>query len=162
MDIDHILRTMHDHDVDYILIGGVNFLLRHLPELTYDIDIWILDTDANLEKANQALTLLRAEWGSTEQNWKPIPADPQWLRRQICFCLTTPFGALDIFREVRGLEGKYSECKIRAQHSHTPSGVTYWALSDEDMLRCQEALEPADRKTKRMEVLRAAIQRKNS
>ena len=39
MNIDKILHALSDADVDYILIGGVNFLLRHEPELTFDVDI---------------------------------------------------------------------------------------------------------------------------
>ena len=42
--IDHILATLGRHQVDYLLIGGVNFLLRHAPVLTYDVDVWIEGT----------------------------------------------------------------------------------------------------------------------
>jgi hypothetical protein len=38
MNIDHILQTFNTCEVDYLLIGGMNFLLRHEPVLTYDID----------------------------------------------------------------------------------------------------------------------------
>lgn len=38
MNVDHILATFNAHRVDYILIGGVNFLLRHEPVTTYDIE----------------------------------------------------------------------------------------------------------------------------
>jgi hypothetical protein len=37
MNVDEILRTLNQEHVDYLLIGGMNFLLRHLPELTYDV-----------------------------------------------------------------------------------------------------------------------------
>ena len=49
MNVDEILRTLHDERVDYLLIGGMNFLLRHLPELTFDVDIWVRDDSGNLE-----------------------------------------------------------------------------------------------------------------
>jgi hypothetical protein len=35
MDVDHILRTFDTHGVEFLLIGGMNFLLRHEPVLTY-------------------------------------------------------------------------------------------------------------------------------
>jgi hypothetical protein len=38
MNLDRILETFSAQRVDYILIGGVNFLLRHEPVTTYDID----------------------------------------------------------------------------------------------------------------------------
>lgn len=36
-----VLDTLNCHRVDSWLIGGVNFLLRHGPHLTFDIDFWI-------------------------------------------------------------------------------------------------------------------------
>ena len=43
MNIDRVLQSLAKNEVDYLLIGGVNFLLRHAPEITYDIDVWIAD-----------------------------------------------------------------------------------------------------------------------
>jgi hypothetical protein len=157
MDIDGILTAFKQHEVVYLLIGGVNFLLRHAPELTFDVDIWVADTEENRARLNAALRHLRAEWGPTEKAWAPVPDDPAWLRRQPLFCLTTPYGALDVFREVKGLEGEFEQAFARAIQSQTPSGVSYTGLSDEDMLRCQEALDPSERKAGRIEVLRRAI-----
>jgi hypothetical protein len=157
MNIDQILSVFGKHSVDYLLIGGVNFLLNHAPELTFDLDLWVRDDDENLQKANAALQELRAEWGPTEHDWKPVPAQQGWLRRQTVFCLTSPYGAIDIFREVKGLEGKYEECKRRAQHKTTTTGVGYTSLSDEDMLQCQLALPEAARKPGRVEALKRSI-----
>ena len=39
MNVDEILGSLNTEQVDYILIGGMNFLLRHIPELTFDVDI---------------------------------------------------------------------------------------------------------------------------
>ena len=47
MNVDTILDTMNRNMVDYILIGGMNFLLRHAPVITYDVDLWIKDTSGN-------------------------------------------------------------------------------------------------------------------
>ena|SRR5687767_8171666 len=160
MNVDHILHTLSSEDVDYLLIGGMNFLLRHLPELTFDVDIWVRDDSENLERLNGALRILSGEWGQTETDWRPVPQDWRWLRQQGCYCLTTTHGAVDIFREVRGLEGRYGECKAQAIPSTTSTGVPYYALSDEHMLACQQALPPAEQKQRRMEVLTAAINRK--
>jgi len=38
MDIDQILKVLAHHKVDYMLIGGVNFLLHHAAELTFDVE----------------------------------------------------------------------------------------------------------------------------
>ena len=47
MNVDEILRVFNECGVEYLLIGGMNFLLRHQPVLTYDIDLWIRDTPMN-------------------------------------------------------------------------------------------------------------------
>ena len=162
MNVDEILRMLEAEQVDFLLIGGMNFLLRHLPELTFDVDVWVRDEVENLARLNCALRRLGAEWGRTEAEWAPVPADWRWLQGQSVFCLTTAHGALDVFRAVRGLEGRYADCMARGILSKTATGVAFMALSDEDMLACQEALPLAERKVRRMEVLREAIRQANS
>ncbi len=144
MNVDAILTALKDEKVDYLLIGGMNFLLRHSPELTFDVDVWVRDQEENLSRLNWALQRLGSEWGRTEAEWKAVPADWRWLQTQGVFCLTTREGALDVFRDVRGLEGRYQECRDRSVPSKTASGIPFMALSDEDMLACQEALPPAE------------------
>ena len=159
MNVDEILRTLNQEQVDYLLIGGMNFLLRHVPELTWDVDIWVKDDAENLVRLNRALEYLGAEWGRTETEWRAVAQDWRWLQSQELFCLTTAQGALDVFRDVRGLEGRYLDCKGRGARSHTATGIEFTGLSDEDMLACQDALPVEERKERRMQVLREAIQR---
>ena len=154
-----MLQALNTDQVDYLLIGGMNFLLRHEPELTFDVDIWVADNDANLPRLNRALRSLGAAWGPTEAAWAPVPEDSAWLRQQSVFCLTTDHGALDVFREVLGLEGRYAECRASGVRSQTASGVAYVGLSDAHMLACQEALPEEQRKPRRLASLRAALQR---
>src|SRR5207244_4258020 len=113
MNVDEILRSLNAEGVDYLLIGGMNFLIRHLPELTFDVDIWVRDGEENLARLNRALERLGAAWGRTETEWGPVPHHWAWLQGQAVFCLTTAHGALDVFREVHGLEGRYAECNRR-------------------------------------------------
>ena len=120
----------------------MNFLLNHEPSLlTFDVDIWIQDEQSNRARLNSALQDLNAEWGATDAAWKPIGSDAKWLESRAVFCLTSAQGAIDVFREVRGLEGQFDICKHRAKSKTTASGIPYYSLADEDMLRCQEALE---------------------
>lgn len=158
MNIDRILRAFGDCGVDYLLIGGMNFLLRHEPVLTYDIDFWIHDTDENLARCDLALRTLEAAWGATEQEWRPVAAQPGWLLRQNVFCLTSPSGAIDIFRTVKGLSS-WEECSARAHEGLTAGGVPYRGLCDEDMIACQLALPPEQRRLARIEALQRARDR---
>lgn len=158
MNIDQILRTFSDCRVDSLLIGGMNFLLRHEPVLTYDIDLWIHDTAENLTRCDAALRTLDAAWGATEQEWRPVAAQPGWLWRQEVFCLTSPSGAIDIFRAVTGLPS-WVECNARACAGLTAGGVPYRGLCDEDMITCQLALPPEQRRLSRIAVLERARDR---
>jgi hypothetical protein len=160
MNVDEILRALNKEQVDYLLIGGMNFLLRHEPELTYDVDVWVRDDASNLERVNRALRTLDAEWGATDKDWGGVPNDWRWLERQACFCLTTKHGALDVFRDVRGLEGRFAECRTAAVPSKTQQGISYLALADEHMLACQEALPEYEQKAKRVTTLRRVIEQR--
>jgi len=79
MNVDHILDTMNAEGVEYLLIGGMNFLLRHQPVLTDDVDLWICDTDANRARSERALIRLAAAWGTTLKDWKPAYPTPNGL-----------------------------------------------------------------------------------
>lgn len=140
MNVDYILETLNRHDVACLLIGGMNFLLRHAPILTYDVDLWIEDTARNLDRCVRAPAELDAQWGASESDWRPVAErTPDWIRTQQVFCLTSPHGAIDVFRSVKGLDD-WSSCRRRACAGRTAAGGAFWELSDEDMLRCQMAL----------------------
>ena len=137
----------------------MNFLLRHKPVLTYDVDLWIDDAEENLRRAEVALGDLRAEWGATDDDWRPVAARPAgWLRTQGVFCLTSPHGAIDIFRTVRGLDDWHA-CDRRASNERTAAGVGYKGLADSDMLACQLALDESVRNHERVRALRDALKR---
>ncbi|MEI7936179.1 MAG: hypothetical protein WCK27_05765 [Verrucomicrobiota bacterium] len=38
MNVDAMLRVLNEEQVDYLLIGGMNFLIRHLSEPTFGVD----------------------------------------------------------------------------------------------------------------------------
>lgn len=157
MDVDHILGAMNQHGVDYLLIGGMNFLLRHEPVLTFDVDLWIDDTAGNRARCTAALHELAATWGATEEAWGPVERlGPDWLAQRSVYCLLTAAGPVDIFRAVTGLPD-WSACAARALPSRTAAGVPYRGLADGDMLACQIALEPGVRKLDRIRTLRKVL-----
>ena len=153
MNVDAILQTFNAREVEYLLIGGMNFLLRHQPVLTYDIDLWVRDTPANLTRCDAALQSLGAEWGPTEAAWKKVAEQPGWLSRQSVFCLTSASGAIDVFRNVTGLPS-WEEANERAYAGSTAAGVAYRGLCDEDMILCQLALPEGQQRHDRIAALR--------
>ncbi|MCO6457588.1 MAG: hypothetical protein J5I93_19985 [Pirellulaceae bacterium] len=162
MNVDRILETLNRHQVAYLLIGGMNFLLRHKPVLTFDVDLWIADDPTNRDRCERALAELDAQWGRDDEDWKPVSHHPPgWLESQPLFCLTSPHGAIDVFRRVAGL-GSWDDSHATSVASRTASGVEYIGLSDDDMLRCQYALEDGLRKKDRIETLKRAIRERDT
>jgi hypothetical protein len=152
---------MNGWQVEYLLIGGMNFLLRHQPVLTFDVDLWINDREANRRYCERALESLDAEWGESDSDWGKVARRRSgWLDRQPVFCLTSPIGAIDIFRSVTGLPD-WAASRERASRDRTASGTPYWGLSDEDMLLCQLALEPPYQKSQRIATLERVLREQN-
>lgn len=161
MNVDTILGTLNRNGVDYLLIGGMNFLLRHQPVLTFDVDVWIEDTAANRSCCQQALIDLQASWGPTESDWGPVAQfTGDWLERRGVYCLITAAGPLDVFRAVTGLPA-WSVCASRALAAQTPAGVAYRGLSDADMLACQLALDESVRKLDRIRTLQDSMHKRD-
>jgi hypothetical protein len=160
MNIDLILDTFNRHSVDYLLIGGVNFLLRHQPYTTFDIDLWIDDTATNRSRCEATLAALDAEWGRSDAEWGPVAANPPgWLDLQPVFCLISPHGMIDVFRCVKGL-ADWRQSFQRAALEQTAAGTKYYGLGDADMLQCQLALDSSQQKQDRIRVLQSAIHQK--
>jgi hypothetical protein len=156
MNVDRILDTLNRHQVAYILIGGMNFVFRHAPQTTFDVDLWIDDTTENLSRCEKALGELQAQWGISEADWDAVADKPSgWLTRQAIFCLTSPSGSIDIFRTVKGLES-WAASRARAYPGQTAAGTNFFGLSDEDMLQCQMALPENERKLDRIRLLNGA------
>jgi hypothetical protein len=156
MNVDKILATMNEFGVAYLLIGGMNFMLRHEPNLlTFDVDLWIEDTAENRQRCESALVALGAEWGATDADWRPVAERRSgWLDQQAVFSLNSPHGALDIFRFVPGLSG-WVESFRAAMAEQTGGGVNYHGLNDADMLCCQLALDPSAQKPSRVQKLQS-------
>jgi len=157
MNVEVIFDTMNRQGVQYLLIGGMNFMLRHEPMLTYDVDLWIEDTDENRRCCESALVELNATWGPTDVSWQAVANfKPGWLDGRGVFCTLCPAGAIDIMRSVHGLPN-WRHCRDRAICATTKLGTHYLAICDADMLTCQLALSEGERKQFRIETLNAAL-----
>jgi hypothetical protein len=160
LNVDRIFDTFNRCEVLWILVGGMNFLLRHQPVLTFDVDLWIEDSPANRARCERALTELDAEWGPSEEEWLPVRQYAAgWLQRQSLYCLTSPHGAIDMFRQLAGL-GAWQESRRQAAPGRTAGNAEYLGLSDEDMLRSQYALDEGLRRPERIAVLEQALRSK--
>ena len=157
MNVDLILSTFSARGADFILIGGMNFFLVHEPVTTFDVDLWVSDSDANLAAVHSALVELGAEVSIDRkgEDWQAVShlESWAWLRRAPLFCLNSPHGAIDVFRHVRGLEAGYRALRDTCRVRSTPSGVPFRSLSDALMVQCQLALSESERKHDRLRAL---------
>ena len=161
IDIDYILKTFNACRVKFILIGGMNFSLRHRPYSTFDVDLWIEDTDANRALCEQALSALNAEWGHNDADWGLTREKMSgWLEVQGVYSLNTPHGPIDVFRSVKGL-GDWSASFAAAISETTRVGTPYFGLSDKDMLQCQLVLDEPQKKLDRIQVLSEKLQKES-
>lgn len=157
IDIDHILRTFNAQRVRFLLIGGMNFSLQHHPQSTFDVDLWIDDTEANRGACEQALAVLGAEWGRGDADWGPTSEkSPGWLASQGVFSLNSPYGPIDIFRTVKGL-GDWEASFANAMAGGTAAGTEFYGLGDQDMLRCQLVLNAGEQKLDRIAFLKRKV-----
>ena len=135
MNIDHILETLNSNNVKYLLIGGMSYFLRHKPQLTFDIDFWVENSEQNLALVEKSLSLLDSEWGVDDKSWKKVSLySSGWIKSQSIFALSSPYGAIDIFTKVKGLNN-WNDSFSSAVKGLTASGVGYYSINDEDLLK---------------------------
>ncbi len=100
------LHALIDHDVDFLVVGGVAARLRGAPLLTQDIDITPSVDKANLERLIAALRELDARLRtSAEPDGVSFPLVPELLESASVWTLTTKFGDLDLVMSPAGTDG---------------------------------------------------------
>ena len=159
MNIDAVLNVMNGQKVAYLLIGGMNFNLRHKPIPTYDLDFWIDDTKENRLRCEKALAELNAEWGKSQEEWGPVASlEPGRLKEQE-ICVTSSYCPVNIYLTRKGVDS-WDGANTRAYEGITEGGVTYQGMSDEDTLKDQYALDEKDRRIERISLLEELLKRK--
>ncbi len=102
-----ILEWLNDHQVDFIIIGGVAASLHGSAHVTFDLDICYSRTPDNLKNLAAALISITATLRGAPANL-PFKADAQTLQRGLNFTFETDLGNLDLLGEVAGA-GTYKQ-----------------------------------------------------
>ena len=101
-----MLRLLHAHRVQFLVVGGIAARLRGAPLLTQDVDITPAPDRANLERLAGALKDLDARLRTaTEPDGVPFPFDPGLLENATVWTLTTKHGDLDLVVSPAGTDG---------------------------------------------------------
>ena len=135
------LRVLTDHEVRFVVVGGVAARLRGTPLLTQDVDITPSMEFNNLERLVDALQELDARLRTaTEPNGVRFPLDAALIASATVWTMVTKHGDLDLVVTPAGLDG-YEDLARRATKLRVAVDPDlYVAVAAlEDVIRSKEA-----------------------
>jgi predicted nucleotidyltransferase len=106
LDVEHLLRVLLEHEVKFVMIGGMAAVVHGSPFPTEDVDITPEHSAANLERLSQALDALEARVRTPGvEDGLPFSHDGATLGAVAVWNLVTPHGILDISFVPNGTTG---------------------------------------------------------
>jgi len=126
LDAARVLRALADHEVRYVVIGGLAMITHGSAHITHDLDICYGRTDANISALAEALAPLRPHLRDAPPEL-PFVLDARAIQLGMNFTLSTELGPLDLFGEVPGL-GNY-EAVLAQSEARTLFGIPTRVLS---------------------------------
>ena len=138
-----ILRTLVEHGVRFVLIGGLAGAVRGSPLITGDVDVCYARDRTNLERLAAALRALGARLrGATED--VPFQLDAATLRAGDHFTFATALGPLDCLGTPAGTAG-FRDLDASAT-TEDLDGLRVRVASLDDLIRMKRAAgRPQDR-----------------
>ncbi len=130
------LRTLLEHDVRFIIIGGFASALRGSPVITGDLDVCYARDDANLERLAEALRALQARLRGAPPD-VPFHLDAPSLRAGDHFTFTTSSGSLDCLGTPAGTNG-FADLDARAT-GEVIDEMTVRVAALDDVIRMKRA-----------------------
>ena len=131
-----ILRILVNHEVDFLVIGGLAGVLHGSSYPTYDVDIAYSRDRRNLERLAAALRELGARRSGVDPEL-PLQPDAQALGHGANFCFDTSLGRLDVFAEPSGAPA-YERLRAAAQQTEV-DGVPVNVVSLDHLIAMKQA-----------------------
>ena len=157
LDYERVFRVMNDCNVEFLLIGGLNYYLLHRPISTQDIDLFINDNFENRSRCELALAELGAQWGRNDDDWGPVDRKtPGWLNTQGVYCLLTIAGPVDVFRSLAGVES-FERALADSKEVIVGTDTAVRLIGPMDLLACQMAIPEHARRHDRIIHLREVL-----
>lgn len=111
LDAERILRTLAEHEVDYVLVGGLAVQTHGHVRTTFDVDILPRPEPNNLAKLAGALREMDAT--ILNPGAEGLEIDARMLPRAMLWQFATRFGQLDVLHDAPGAP-RYEELRCRA------------------------------------------------
>jgi predicted nucleotidyltransferase len=127
----HILQTLSEHKVDFIIVGGVCAVLHGAPISTFDLDIVHSRDTANLDRLMAALEKLEAVYRETSS--RRIKPQKDHLASSGHHLLMTKAGPLDLLGEI-GDSRRYEQLLDRSTIMHLGGTVDVLVLTLEALI----------------------------
>jgi hypothetical protein len=130
-----LLRTLLEHGVDFIVVGGVAAVLHGAPIATFDLDVVHSRTAANVARVLRALDTLDACYRTIPG--KRLRPDASHLSSPGHQLLMTRFGPLDLLGALTGGRG-YEQLLPDAIEIAVGPDASVWTLSLPTLIEVKE------------------------
>ena len=105
--IESPLKSLIEHYVEFVIVGGVAIIAHGVPYATFDLDFCYARTTENLRKIAVALAPFKPRLRGFPTDL-PFTWDERTLQNGTNFTLETDIGDIDLLGEVAGV-GSYTE-----------------------------------------------------
>jgi predicted nucleotidyltransferase len=149
-----ILEVLREHDVEFVVVGGVAAVLHGAPMTTFDIDTLVKVDEANAERLLRALAVLQARYREHAETIQPTKDD---LMAGGHLLLMTNSGPLDVLGFV-GHDQRYEDLAT-AMSTMKVGDLTIQVLSLEKLVELKRELG-RDKDHATLKLLEAVLRRR--
>jgi hypothetical protein len=135
LDAERILRTLSEHAVDYVLVGGVAVQVHGHVRTTFDLDVLPRPEPANLSRLADALNALDAR--VLNPGSEQLAIDAAMLARATLWQFATTHGPVDVLHAAPGAPS-YDELRAGALELEL-SGMRVVVAGRDDLIAMKRA-----------------------
>jgi hypothetical protein len=149
LDATTLLRTLLEHGVEFVVIGGIAVNYHGFVRATKDLDISPRPDPDNYRRLYEALASLEAkpiELGDFRPEELPVPFSPEGLDKGGNWALRTNAGRIDVLQWIGGIDG-FGQLRENALQADLPQlGVVLIAGYDDLLSMKRAANRPQDQR----------------
>jgi hypothetical protein len=119
-DFDTVIRRLHEHNIAFVLIGGMAAMAHGASLVTFDVDVCSSFDAENLFNIQKAFADVHPIHRMTPQKL-PLEITPQNVSTLRNLYLNTDIGVIDFLSEVTGV-GNYAAALTQSVEIELPSG----------------------------------------